>query len=69
MIIVYLECRECGGSGFSVLDVTNPIVKDGLGPLHMFSVFNDYINNVVYIVVKGINKDTLRIPQCYYELI
>ena len=39
-----------GGSGFSVLDVTNPIVKDGLGPLHMFSVFNDYINNVVYIM-------------------
>ena len=38
-----------GGSGFSVLDVTNPIVKAGKGPLHMFSVYNDYINNVVYI--------------------
>ena len=39
-----------GGSGFSVLDVTEPIVKDGLGPLHMFTVYNDYINNVVYIM-------------------
>ena len=39
-----------GGSGFSVLDVTNPIVKDGLGPLHMFTVYNDYINNNVFIM-------------------
>ena len=31
------------------LDVTNPILKDGKGPLHMFTVYNDYINNVVYI--------------------
>ena len=38
-----------GGAGFSVLDVTNPIVKDGAGPLHMFTVYNDYINNMVYI--------------------
>ena len=38
-----------GGAGFSVLDVTNPIVKDGAGPLHMFTVYNDYINNKVYI--------------------
>ena len=38
-----------GGAGFSVLDVTNPIVKDGAGPLHMFTVYNDYINNIVYI--------------------
>ena len=30
-----------GGAGFSVLDVTNPILKDNLGPIHMFSVFND----------------------------
>ena len=39
-----------GGSGFTVLDVTNPIVENGLGPLHMFTVYNDYINNVVYRV-------------------
>ena len=39
-----------GGSGFSVLDVTTPLVRDGLGPMHMFSVYNDYINNVVYIM-------------------
>ena len=38
-----------GGSGFSVLDVTNPILKDDEGPLHMYTVYNDYINNVVYI--------------------
>ena len=38
-----------GGAGFSVLDVTNPIISPGLGPLHMFSVYNDYINQVVYI--------------------
>ena len=39
-----------GGSGFSVLDVTTQLVRDGLGPMHMFSVYNDYINNVVYIM-------------------
>ena len=39
-----------GGSGFSVLDVTNPLVKDGVGPLHMFSVYNDLINNKVYVM-------------------
>ena len=38
-----------GGSGFTVLDVTNPIVKNGQGPLHMFTVYNDYVNNTVYI--------------------
>ena len=39
-----------GGSGFSVLDVTNPLVKDGIGPLHMFSVYNDFVNNKVYVM-------------------
>ena len=29
-----------GGSGFSVLDVTTPLVRDGAGPLHMFTVYN-----------------------------
>ena len=38
-----------GGAGFSVLDVTNPILKDNLGPIHMFSVFNDAINSTVYM--------------------
>ena len=37
-----------GGPGFSVLDITNQI-GDGLGPMHMFTVYNDSINNVVYI--------------------
>ena len=39
-----------GGSGFSVLDVTNPIVEGAIGPLHMFSVYNDIISNKVYIM-------------------
>ena len=40
-----------GGPGFSVLDVTEPLIKDnGPGPLHMFTVYNDYINNIVYIM-------------------
>ena len=47
-----------GGSGFSVLDVTNPIVENSVGPLHMFSVYNDFINNKVYIMdYKGEIKD------------
>ena len=37
-----------GGAGFSVLDVTYPIVSDSQGPCHMFSVYNDAINNVVH---------------------
>ena len=36
-----------GGSGFSVLDVTNPIVEPTIGPLHMFSVYNDMVNSYV----------------------
>ena len=31
-----------GGAGFSVLDVTNPIINGGQGPLHMYSVFNEF---------------------------
>ena len=38
-----------GGAGFSVLDVTNPLVKEDLGPLHMFSVYNDAVHNKVLI--------------------
>ena len=37
-----------GGSGFSVIDVTEPIISD-VGPRHMFSVYNDYVNSIVYI--------------------
>ena len=36
-----------GGEGFSVLDVTSP-----LEPYHMFSVFNDRVNSIVYIADK-----------------
>ncbi len=38
-----------GGAGFSVLDVTNPIVEDSKGPIHMFSIFNDQINKKILI--------------------
>ena len=37
-----------GGAGFSVLDVTNPIVSGDTGPIHMFSIFNDKINERIY---------------------
>ena len=38
-----------GGAGFSVLDITEPLILEGKGPLHMYSVFNDAINNKVLI--------------------
>ena len=38
-----------GGAGFSVLDVTNPIVNGGEGPMHMYSIFNDAINSKVLV--------------------
>ena len=38
-----------GGAGFSVLDVTTPLLKDDKGPLHMYSVLNDAINNEVLV--------------------
>ena len=38
-----------GGAGFSVLDVTNPIINGGQGPLHMYSVFNDHVNSKVLV--------------------
>ena len=38
-----------GGAGFSVLDITNPIIADSSGPIHMFSIFNDQINKKILI--------------------
>ena len=38
-----------GGAGFSVLDVTYPILTAGQGPIHMFSIYNDSINNKVLV--------------------
>ena len=38
-----------GGAGFSVLDITYPLITAAEGPCHMFSVFNDAINNQVFI--------------------
>ena len=48
-----------GGAGFSVLDVTHPLLKDGEGPIHMFSIFNDAINNKVLMADKDGNIDEL----------
>ena len=39
-----------GGAGFSVLDVTHPVIVPGKGPVHLFSVYNDVINNKVWFV-------------------
>ena len=38
-----------GGAGFSVLDITHPLQEEGKGPLHMYSIFNDAINNKVLV--------------------
>ena len=38
-----------GGAGFSVLDITNPVIEDSKGPIHMFSIFNDQINKKILI--------------------
>ena len=38
-----------GGSGFSVLDVTEPGADGAKGPIHMFSIYNDRINQKVLI--------------------
>ena len=38
-----------GGAGFSVLDVTEPGADGGKGPIHMFSIFNDRINNKILV--------------------
>ncbi len=44
-----------GGAGFSVLDVTNPVE-----PIHMYSIFNDSINNKV--LVAGSDGDIAEHP-------
>ena len=38
-----------GGPGFSVLDVTHPLITTSQGPMHMFSIFNDMDNNRVLV--------------------
>ena len=39
-----------GGAGFSVLDVTHPIIESGKGPVHLISVYNDTVNHRVWFV-------------------
>ena len=67
-----------GGPGFSVLDVTNPVILEGAvgadgvtraagsGPLHMFSIFNDSYNNEVVRVDH--NGSITRIPYTRFSL-
>ena len=38
-----------GGAGFSVLDVTDPTPSGSTGPIHMFSILNDQVNNEVLV--------------------
>jgi type IV pilus assembly protein PilY1 len=38
-----------GGAGFSVLDVTEPVIENDKGPMHMFTIFNDNMNSKVLI--------------------
>ena len=38
-----------GGAGFSVLDVTNQLIKNNQGPMHMFSIYNDSVNSRVLL--------------------
>ena len=47
-----------GGAGFSVLDVTHPLVKSDKGPIHMFSVFNDQINKRILVADKDGNIES-----------
>ena len=66
-----------GGPGFSVLDVTNPVILEGAvgadgvraagsGPLHMYSIFNDsYRNEVVRVDHNGM---ITRIPYTRFSL-
>ena len=38
-----------GGAGFSVLDVTVPVIENDKGPMHMFTIFNDNVNSKVLV--------------------
>ena len=67
-----------GGPGFSVLDVTNPMIVagttdndgnvtgSGKGPLHMFSIYNDTYNNEVIRVDH--TGEIARIPYTRFRL-
>ena len=57
-----------GGAGFSVLDITNPSPEGGKGPLHMYSIFNDSINNIVYYADKDGNIDQYDYISKYYNI-
>jgi len=57
-----------GGAGFSVLDITNPSLGSGKGPLHMYSIYNDSINNIVYYADKDGNISEYGYISKYYNI-
>ena len=57
-----------GGAGFSVLDVTYPIISDTQGPCHVFSVYNDALNNVVLIADRDGNIKERPYNQSTYNV-
>ena len=57
-----------GGAGFSVLDITNPLPEGGKGPLHMYSIFNDSINNYVYYADKDGKMTKYDYISKYYNI-
>jgi type IV pilus assembly protein PilY1 len=56
-----------GGAGFSVLDITNSL-GSGKGPLHMYSIYNDSINNIVYYADKDGNISKYGYIPKYYNI-
>ena len=38
-----------GGRGFSILDITHPIIETGKGPVHIVSIFNDKDNRKIWM--------------------
>ena len=57
-----------GGAGFSVLDITNTLIPGTQGPLHMYSVYNDTVNNIVNYADKDGNIDQYSYISPYYNI-
>ena len=56
-----------GGAGFSVLDVTNTLLG-AKGPIHMYSIYNDAVNNIVYYADKDGNITPYSYISDYYNI-
>ena len=57
-----------GGSGFSVLDITNPTIQGSKGPLHLYSFFNDSINHQIHFADHEGNIESFDYVGQYYSL-